>query len=80
MSTRAWIAVLLFMQINAVLFGLATWLVLSVPALAEHAMILLPVVVALSFILGAALAWAAAPRMRLRYWRARGRQPRAVLK
>lgn len=71
MSIRFRIASLIFGMINAVLFGAGAILVLSVPDLSAQAMTLLPVVVALSFVLAAPIAWFLAPRLRLRFWRAR---------
>lgn len=68
MSTRAFITVVLSLMINAVLFGAGAILVLSVPALAEQAKYLLPVVVVLSFVLTPFIAWKMAPRLRARYW------------
>lgn len=71
MSTRFRIASLIFGMINAVLFGAGAILVLSVPDLSAQAMTLLPVVVALSFLIAAPAAWFLAPRLRLRFWRGR---------
>lgn len=68
MSPRAFITVLLSLMVNAVLFGFGAILVLSVPALAEQAKYLLPVVIVASFILTPFIAWKMAPRLRARYW------------
>ncbi len=57
------------MIVNAVLFGTGAVVVLSVPALAAYAHILLPAVIVLSFVLSPFLAWTIAPMMRARYLR-----------
>ena len=80
MSTRGWITALLFVPIDAVLFGTAACVVLAIPALSAAAAWLLPAFAALSLALGGWLAWFLAPRARLRFWRARGEPPRAVLR
>lgn len=71
MSTRFRLATLIFGMTNAVLFGAGALLVLSVPSLMEQAITLLPIVVALSFLIAAPIAWFLAPRLRLRFWRGR---------
>jgi hypothetical protein len=57
----------------AVLFGIGAVAVLSVPTLNEQAKILLPIVIAASFVLGPITAWFIAPRLRARYWKSRDR-------
>lgn len=69
MQTRATIAVLIGLMINAVLFGIGTVTVLTVPALAAEAAFYLPLVVVLSLNLTPAIAWAMAPRLQARTWR-----------
>ena len=49
MSTRFSISLLLSMMVSAVLFGIGATIVLSIPSLSEHAPILLPIVILLSF-------------------------------
>jgi len=71
MSTRFQLAVLIFSMVNAVLFGAGLIAVLAIPELAQQAMLLIPIVVAASFILAAPIAWLLAPRLRARYWRER---------
>jgi hypothetical protein len=56
------------MMINAVIFGTGAILVLSVPALAVHAKVLLPLVVIAAFAAAPFFALVVAPRMRLRNW------------
>lgn len=74
MGTRIQIAALIFLMVNAVLFGAGLITVLTVPALAPHAMALIPAVVALSFVIAAPISWLMAPRLRARYWRERERR------
>jgi hypothetical protein len=57
----------------AVLFGIGAVAVLSVPMLSEQAKILLPIIIAASFVFGPIIAWFMAPRLRARYWKARDR-------
>jgi hypothetical protein len=71
LSTRARIAILIYSMTNAVLFGIGIVTVLNVPSLAGHLWIGIPVVVALSLLLAAPIAWLIAPRLRARYWRRR---------
>jgi uncharacterized membrane protein len=71
LSIRARIAILIYSMTNAVLFGIGIVTVLNVPSLAAHAWIGIPVVVVLSLLLAAPIAWYIAPRMRARYWRRR---------
>jgi len=67
MSTRAYIAALISMMINAVIFGTGAIAVLAIPALNVHAAYLLPIVVVLSFIISPFIAWAMAPMLRSRW-------------
>lgn len=60
---------LIYGMVNAVLFGTGAVIVLSVPGLQEQWKYLLPVVIVLSFLLAAPIAWLIAPRLRARYWR-----------
>ena len=69
LSTRARIAILIYSMTNAVLFGIGIVTVLNVPSLAGHLWIGIPVVVALSLLLAAPIAWFIAPRLRARDWR-----------
>ncbi|MBB4063984.1 hypothetical protein [Gellertiella hungarica] len=67
-STDTWLRIIVSMQLNAVLFGAGAITVLSVPALAERAALLLPLVVVASFGLAPFLSKAFFPRLRLRNW------------
>jgi len=66
MTTRAYIAFVLVLMVNAVMFGAGAIMVLSVPALSERAPYLLPAVVAISTIVSPLLAWAMASTLRAR--------------
>lgn len=57
MRTRTFIAGLIALPINAVLFGTGAITVVWIPALAEHAKYLLPAVVVGGFVAAAPLAW-----------------------
>jgi uncharacterized membrane protein YhaH (DUF805 family) len=70
-STNTWLVIICSLSTNAVLFGTGAVTVLSIPALAAHAVYLIPAVVVASFILAPLAALWIAPRMRLRNW---GRQ------
>lgn len=68
MSIRFGIAVLVFMMLQAVVFGVGAVLILATP-LRDLAMQLMPLVVGLSALISAGLSWWLAPRLRARYWR-----------
>ncbi|WP_431862332.1 hypothetical protein [Azospirillum sp.] len=74
MGIRIGIAALVFMMVQAVLFGVGVVLVLATP-LSELAMTLMPWVVGVSTVIALPLSWFIAPRLRLRYWRERGQLP-----
>lgn len=67
MRIRTYIAALIALPVNAVLFGAGAIAVLSVPALAEQAKYLLPAVIILGFAATVPVAWMLAPRLRARY-------------
>ena len=66
MSRRFGIAAVIYMVVNAVLFGIGAVTVLSIPGLSENAKIWLPVVIVASFIVAVPLSWFIAPRLRSR--------------
>jgi hypothetical protein len=70
-TTDTWLRIVCAIQVNAMLFGLGAVTVLSVPALAEQATILIPAVVVASFALAPIIGGMVASRMRVRNW---GRQ------
>jgi len=76
MTVRIGIAALVFMMVQAVLFGVGVVLVLATP-LSELAMTLMPWVVGISTAIALPVSWFIAPRLRLRYWRERGELPGA---
>jgi hypothetical protein len=77
MRTRLGIALLVFLMMHAVVFGVGALLVLATP-LNHSATALMPLVVLLSAIFAAALSWWLAPRLRARYWRDRPEQQNAA--
>ena len=66
MFVRVQIAALVFMMVQAVLFGTGAILVLATP-LTAYAMQLMPWVVVISTLVSLPLSWLLAPRLRLRY-------------
>jgi multidrug efflux pump subunit AcrB len=76
MSTRFQIAAMIFMMVNAVVFGAGIVPVLMIPSLANNAFEMIPAVVIASFVVSAPLSWFIAPRLRARYWRTQSRQGR----
>ncbi|MBR0947650.1 MULTISPECIES: hypothetical protein [Bradyrhizobium] len=71
MSVRLQIAAMVFMSIQAVMFGAGMLVILLTP-IQSNAMAAIPTMIAVSFVASAAIAWLIAPRLRQRYWRARG--------
>lgn len=69
MSTRGYIAALIAMMVNAVIFGAGAITVLSIPALNAKAIYLLPLVIAASFIVSPFISWRIAPMLRSRWQR-----------
>lgn len=67
-STDIWLKVMCSLMINAVLFGVGVITVLSVPALADQAKYLIPVVIVASFVATPLLCGPVARRMRIRNW------------
>jgi hypothetical protein len=67
---RARVAALIFVMVNAVVFGVGLVTVLSIPALSAHAFFWIPVVVLASFPLSAPLSWLVAPTMMMLFIRA----------
>ena len=71
MSMRTQISAIVFMMVQAVLFGAGVLTILLTP-LSNHAMLAMPVMISLSVVLSAIVSWQIAPRLRARYWRRRG--------
>ena len=65
MSVRFQISLLVFMMVQAVMFGAGAILVLGTP-LKDFAMQLMPWVIGVSAVISAPLAWMIAPRLRTR--------------
>ena len=70
-KTRAAIAAVIYPMTNAVIFGTALIMVLTLPTLRGEEAISIPTVVVASLILAAPAAWVIAPRLRGRHWRLR---------
>ena len=68
---RLRVAVLIFVMVNAVVFGVGLVAVLTTPALSQHAFFWIPVVVVTSFAFSPPLAWLIAPMMMQRFIQAR---------
>lgn len=67
---RLRVAALIYCMVNAVVFGVGTILIVSLPALMSHAFFWMPVLVVASFALSAPLSWFIAPWMMMRFMRA----------
>ena len=70
-QARLRVAALIYLIVNAVIFGVGLVSVLMTPTLAQHAFFWIPSVVVSSFVLSAPLSWFIAPLMMLRFVRAR---------
>ncbi|HVZ53273.1 MAG TPA: hypothetical protein VG986_15010 [Pseudolabrys sp.] len=73
-KTQAQLATLVFMMINAVLFGIGVIAVLTIPATRADAGPWIVAVVIASVLVSAPVSWLIAPRLRLRYWKQRAAQ------
>lgn len=71
MSRHMQLAAVLYPMVNAVLFGLGAVVVLTM--FVSQAALLLPIVIAASFIVAVPIAWLIAPRMSLKLSRAHQR-------
>ena len=69
MSIRFSIAALIYLIVNAVIFGVGIVALLTPPALAVDAGTLIPAVVLASFVLAAPLSWLIAPELMARHRR-----------
>ena len=67
MRTRTYMAGMIGLMVNAVLFGVGAVTVLSVPALRAWAPYLIPAMVVVSLALTPIIAWRMAPMLRLRH-------------
>jgi hypothetical protein len=71
MSVRFQIAAMVFLIVQAVLFG-AGLVAILLTSEQSDAMTAIPAMIAVSFLASAAIAWLIAPRLRQRYWHAKG--------
>ena len=71
MNVRIQIAAMVYLMVQAIMFGAGIILVLATP-LNAMAMQLIPWVVGVSAILSLPISWLIAPRLRARYWREQG--------
>ena len=65
------VAALIYLIVNAVVFGVGLISVLMTPMLAQHAFFWIPAIIVTSFGLSAPLAWFIAPFMMMRFIQAR---------
>ena len=70
-QARLRVAALIYLIVNAVVFGIGLILVLMTPTLVQHAFFWIPAIVVTSFALSAPLAWFLAPSMMMRFTMAR---------
>ena len=68
---RLGVAALIYLIVNAVVFGVGLISVLMTPMLAQHAFFWIPAIIVTSFGLSAPLAWFIAPSMMMRFIQAR---------
>ena len=71
MSVQIQISILVFMMVQAVVFGIGVVLMLATP-LKDMAMTLFPWVIVAASVVSLPVSWWIAPRLRARYWRERG--------
>ena len=70
-QARLRVAALIYVMVNAVIFGAGLLAVLMTPALAQHAFFWIPAIVVTSFVVSAPLSWFIAPFMMMRFILAR---------
>lgn len=77
MRTRTLMAAIIALPLNAVLFGTGAAIALSLPYPDEYLKYVLPVVILVSLVATAPIAWKLAPRLRIRndYYPALFRKP-----
>jgi hypothetical protein len=71
MYIRILIAAMVYLMVQAIMFGAGIIIVLATP-LNAMAMQLIPWVVGVAAILSLPISWLIAPRLRARYWREKG--------
>lgn len=67
MTVRSLITIVIYMMVQAVLFGAGAVTVAATPALAVQAQVWIPVVTIVSFLIAVPVAWLIAPRLKARY-------------
>jgi hypothetical protein len=70
-QARMRVAALIYLIVNAVVFGVGLISVLMTPTLAQHAFFWIPAIIVTSFVLSAPLSWFIAPSMMMRFILAR---------
>jgi uncharacterized membrane protein len=70
-QARLRVTALIYLMVNAVVFGVGLISVLMTPSLAQHAFFWIPAIILASFVLSAPLAWFIAPSMMMRFILAR---------
>jgi hypothetical protein len=70
-QARLRVAALIYLIVNAVVFGVGLISVLMTPTLAQHAFFWIPAIIVISFALSASVAWFIAPSMMMRFIKAR---------
>ena len=70
-QARMRVAALIYLIVNAVVFGVGLISVLMTPTLAQHAFFWIPAIIVTSFVLSAPLSWFIAPFMMMRFILAR---------
>ena len=71
MSIRLQITAMVFMMVQAVLFGAGTIAILLTP-LRDQAFVYMPAMVVATMLTAAVISWEIAPRLQARYWCKRG--------
>jgi hypothetical protein len=66
-QARLRVTALIYLIVNAVVFGVCLILVLMTPTLAQHAFFWIPAIIVTSFVLSAPLSWFIAPSMMMRF-------------
>jgi hypothetical protein len=71
MSVRLQITAMVFMMVQAILFGAGTIAILLTP-LQDQAFVYMPAMIVATMLIAAVLSWEIAPRLQASYWRKRG--------
>jgi len=71
MSVCLQITAMVFMMVQAILFGAGTIAILLTP-LQDQAFVYMPTMIVATMLIAAVRPWEIAPRLQVRYWRKRG--------